>query len=340
MSFANPEALLALLLLPLLALFLAWTARRQAAALARLGEPGLLRRLSAAVNWAGRRRRQRLWFAALALLALALARPQWGSEVEIVTQEGVQIMAVLDVSSSMLAQDLQPDRLTRAKQTLVELMARLGGDEVGLVLFSGASFIQFPLTSDYATAQAFLAAAQPGIISRAGTALGEALQTALDGFDARRASQKVILVLTDGESHDDDPVAAAGQAAAAGAVVYAIGFGSPDGEPIPERDAAGAISGYKRDQAGQVVLSRLDEATLQAVAAAGNGRYYRASAAGTELDDLFAELEGMQTAQFQSQFRTRQVERFQLFAGLALLALLLAELIPDRVKEGDADARG
>lgn len=339
MSFARPDALFWLLLLPLAGLFLAWTARRQAAAALRLGDPALLLRLSQTVNWRGRRWRRRLWFAALALLILALARPQWGSEVEVVAQEGVQIMAVLDVSSSMLAQDLQPDRLTRARQALVALMGRLSGDEVGLVLFAGASFVQFPLTSDYGTAQAFLAAARPGIISRPGTALGAAIQTALDAFDPRRAGQKVILVLTDGESHDDDPVAAAQAAAADGAVVYAIGFGSPDGEPIPERDAAGQVTGYKRDAAGEVVLSRLDEATLQGVAAAGNGRYFRATAGGAELDALFAELDKLQTAEFQSQFRTRQVERFQLFTALALLALLGAELIPDRAAAPESKRR-
>lgn len=330
MTFAEPRFLLALCLLPLMGLFLLWVRRWRQTALARLGDSSLVSRLSASVNWNGRSRRTVLWFLALTFLIIALARPQWGSEVQVVQQEGVQIMVVLDVSSSMLAQDLQPNRLIRAKQTISELMDRLNGDEIGLVLFSGASFIQFPLTSDYGTARSFLDAAQPGIISRPGTVLGEAIHTAMGGFDPQRASQKVILVLTDGESHDDDPVAAAQEVAAKGVVIYAVGFGSSDGEPIPEYDANGQFSGYKKDQSGQVVLSRLDETTLQQLVQEGHGRYFRATASGAELDALMTELDNLQKAQLESRFQALPVERFQIFLALAVLALLWAELIPDR----------
>ncbi|MEZ4644304.1 MAG: VWA domain-containing protein [Chloroflexota bacterium] len=329
MTFAEPQFLFALVLLPLAGLFLWWMQRRRRAALALLGDAALVQRLSAGVNWNGRLQRTILWFLALALVIVALARPQWGSQVQVVEQEGVQIMVVLDVSSSMLAQDVQPNRLTRAKQTISELMDRLNGDEIGLVLFSGASFIQFPLTSDYSTARSFLDAAQPGIISRPGTVLGEAIRTALGGFDPQRASQKVILILTDGESHDDDPLAAAQEAADAGAVLYAIGFGSPDGEPIPEYDANGQFSGYKKDQSGEVVLSRLDEATLQQIVGS-SGQYFRATAAGAELDALLAALDNLQKAQLDSRLQTLPIERFQIFLSLAILALLGAELIPER----------
>src|SRR5262245_48111394 len=167
MTFAKPIFLYSLIvLLPLVVLFVSWASRRQQAALARLGNPSLVERLSRTVNWRGRRWQTGLWFLALVMLMIALARPQGGQETHEVKQEGIEVMVALDVSNSMLAQDIKPDRLSRAKLEITDLMSRLGGDEVGLVLFSGASFIQFPLTNDYATASTFLDNARPSVISK------------------------------------------------------------------------------------------------------------------------------------------------------------------------------
>ena len=214
MTFAKPEFLLALIiLLPTMALFFLWFRGRQKAAIKRLGNPELIKRLSAGVNWRGRRWMTGLWFATLILILIALARPQWGVEEETFEQKGVQVMVALDVSQSMLAEDIKPNRLSRAKLEITDLMTRLGGDEVGLVLFSGASFIQFPLTSDYGTARTFLDNARPGVISKPGTAIGDAIRTALTGFDEKRPSQKVLLIITDGEDHEADTLAMVQQAA-------------------------------------------------------------------------------------------------------------------------------
>ena len=231
----------------------------------------------------------------------------------------------------MLAEDIKPDRLSRAKLEIVDLMNRLGGDEIGLVLFSGASFIQFPLTFDYTTARVALDDAAPDVISRPGTAVGDAILMALRGFDEKRTSQKVIVLMTDGEDHEGDPVEAARQAADEGVIIYAIGFGTPQGDPIPEYDGSGQVIGYKKDRSGEVVLSRLDEATLQQVASVTNGEYYRASAGAGAVESLAAELAGLQKAEIESEFETRNVERFQWSLLGALLALLIAEVIPDRV---------
>jgi Ca-activated chloride channel family protein len=330
MSFATPLFLLGLLLLPLFWLFLLAAMRSRQRALLRLGDEHLLTRLSASVNWRGRRWRQRLWLLGVGLLVLALARPRWGVATQVVQQEGVQVMVALDVSNSMLAQDARPDRLTRAKQTIVELMDALNGDEVGLVLFSGASFVQFPLTSDYATARSFLDAAQPGVISRPGTVIGDAIRTAEQGFDAQRATQKVIVIMTDGEDHETDPVAAAQEVAENGTIIYAIGFGSPDGEPIPEYDAFGTIIGYKKDRDGQVVLSQLNEQALLDIVGAAGGSYYRASASGREIGQLVDEIDQLEAGRLANRFEVQAIERYQLFVGLALVALVGAELIPDR----------
>jgi Ca-activated chloride channel homolog len=176
MTFANPNFLIALLLVPLFAVFLMWANNRRKADLSRLGDRSLLDKLSAGINWQGRRWRSFLWLVALALTIVAVARPQWGTEVQTVEQEGLQVMVALDVSQSMLAQDSKPNRLARAKLEISDLMNRLNGDEIGLVVFSGASFIQFPLTSDYNTARMYLEGANPNMISRPGTAIGDAIQ--------------------------------------------------------------------------------------------------------------------------------------------------------------------
>lgn len=337
MTFAQPQfLLLGLLLLPAVALLLLWARRRRERDLARLGDAPLVQRLSANSNHNGRRWQTILRFAGLALLLFALARPQWGSEVREVQQEGLQVIVALDVSQSMLAADVQPSRLARAKLEIADLTERLNGDEIGLVLFSGASFVQVPLTSDYLTALNYLDGAGPQSISRPGTVIGDAIRTATGAFDENLSSQKVLIVMTDGEDQETDPAAAAQEAAAADVIIYTIGFGTPEGEPVPETNEAGAVTGYKQDQSGNVVLSRLDETTLQRVAQTGNGRYYRATAGGAELDRLLSEIDQLQRAQLQSRRETIAIERFQLFLALAVAALVAAEFIPQRKRNAPA----
>ena len=333
MTFAKPQFLFLFFLLPLLALFWLWANNRRREAMARLGDPALVQKLQQGVNENGRRWQTILWFLAFAFFIIALARPQWGSEVQAVEQEGLQVMVALDVSNSMLAEDIKPNRLARAKLEISDLMDRLHGDEMGLVLFSGASFIQFPLTSDYTTARAYLDSAGPQSISRPGTAI----RTAMNGFDPNLASQKVLVIMTDGEDHETDPLAAAEAAAQDGVIIYTIGFGSPQGEPIPEFNAQGEVAGYKKDDQGEVVLSKLDEVTLQEIAATGDGQYYRASAGGEELTNLLDALDKLQRAALESRFETRQIERFQSFLLIALITLVAIELIPDRltIRHGD-----
>jgi len=336
MIFAYPFLLILLLLVPASGLFLLWAARRQKSALARLGEPALIRRLSANINWRGRRWQTALRLAALGLVIIALARPQWGSEVREIQQEGLQVMVALDVSQSMMAQDIKPSRLDRAKLEIADLTQRLDGDEIGLVLFSGASFVQVPLTSDYQSALNYMDSAGPNSISRPGTVIGDAIRTAAGAFDPELSSQKVLIVMTDGEDQETDPLAAAQEVADQGVLIYTIGFGTPEGEPIPEVNQYGQTVEYKTDDQGNVVLSKLDENSLQAVAQTGSGKYYRATPGGDELDSLLAEIDQLQQAQLQSRFETRYIERFQIFLALALAALIAGELIPERRSEQTA----
>jgi Ca-activated chloride channel family protein len=333
MQFANPQVLLiAALVVPATALLIIWAHRRQRTALSRLGNSALLRRLTDSVNWRGRRRQAALRLAALSLLFIALARPQWGSESTEVEQEGLQVIVALDVSQSMLADDLRPNRLERAKLEIADLTKRLQGDEIGLVLFSGASFVQVPLTTDYATALNYLQSAGPDSISRPGTVIGDAIRTATEAFDDKLPSQKVLVLMTDGEDVETDPLAAARDAADQGIMIYTIGFGTPEGSVVPETNAIGQVIGTKTDAQGNPVISRMNETVLQDIARAGNGGYYRAQADGGELDSLLREIDTLQRAQLQSRTTVRYIERFQIFLGLALLALVASELIPDRTR--------
>ena len=330
MTFGSPQYLYALLALPALMAFVWWAFARRAALVQRIGDPALIERLSVAVNRGMRRRRLVLWFLGIALIIVALARPQWGSDVQIVEHRGVQVMVALDISRSMLAQDLKPTRLDRAKLEISDLMSRLTGDEVGIVLFSGASFIQFPLTFDYATARTYLRNASPDAITRQGTVIAKAIETAMTGFSEERVSQKIIVIMTDGENHEGDPIAAARQAAEDGAVIYTVGFGSPEGEPVPEYDGQGNVIGYQEDDQGRVVITQLDEATLQQVAQAGGGKYFRAVERGA-IAGLVDEIQSFQDESLQSEFNRTNIERFQIFLLAGVLSLVLAELMTDRL---------
>ena len=329
MTFASPQFLIILAALPALALFARWVLARRATAMMRIGDAALVERLSTA-SQRMRLARLTLWFVGVALIVVALGRPQWGSEIEIVEQRGVQLMVALDVSRSMLLQDVKPSRLDRAKLEISDLISRLEGDTIGIVLFSGASFNQFPLTADYATARAYLNVANPRAISRPGTVIGEAIGTAMGGFNDQRVSQKVIIIMTDGENHEGDPVEAARRAAAEGAAIYTVGFGSPEGVPVPVYDEQENVIGYRQDGEGRPVLSRLDEGALQRIAEAGGGRYFRADDPGA-LSGLLDEIDAFQDEDLRSELSERRVERFQLFLIAGALSLFLAEVLTDRL---------
>ncbi len=329
MTFAKPLYLIGLWLVPVLAIWLTLVLRGQRNLPQKLGDSALVRQLMQSVNWSGRRWKHGLWLIGLLLGIVALARPQWGTASQIVQQQGVEVMIALDISESMLAEDLRPNRLTRAKQTIVELMDSLNGDEVGVVLFSGASFIQFPLTSDYNTAKTFLDNANPSMISRSGTVIGDAIRTAMSGFNFERTSTKVIVVMTDGEDHETNPVDAAIDAAAQDVLIYTIGFGTPEGAKIPVFER-GEMIGFKRDRLGNEVVTQLEEEALTVIAATASGSYYRATPSGSEVDALLADIARLDAAELDRRVNIEAVERYQWFLTAAILCFLAAEFIPDR----------
>jgi len=259
---------------------------------------------------------------ALSMLIVAIARPRWGSTITRKSEHGAQIMLVLDVSASMMAEDIKPSRLDRAKMISQELLDQLVGNEVGLVVFAGAAFVQFPLTNDLHTAMTFLSSANTATVSRSGTALEEALAVSWGGFVDERSGERVIVLLSDGEGHEGDPVALANAISDEEGTIHCLGLGTPQGEPVPVRDAQGQVIGYKKDAQGQTVLSRLDEGILQQIAAESGGIYARASATGDEISVIAGAINQLEGDAREGQFEVHGVERFEWFAGIALLLLL------------------
>ena len=332
MTFGSPQFLVLLAAVPVAVGLVAWAFYARRRALARFGDPALVRRLIGSTNNPGRLARSVLMIAALALAVLAAARPQWGETEQVVERHGVQLMVALDISRSMLAEDIRPNRLERAKLEAADLLERLHGDEVGLVLFSGAAFIQFPLTFDYPTARTFLDRADTEMIARQGTVLDEAISVSMVGLDNDRAGHKAIVIISDGEDdrQESDYVRAADRAADAGLTVYTIGVGTTDGEPIPIKDAWGNFVDHQKDGDGNMVLSRINEDVLRSVAEAGGGRYVLAGGSTSAAAVIAEELDNLEKTVVESEITNTRVERFQWFVGGAILLLIASQLIPER----------
>jgi Ca-activated chloride channel homolog len=327
--FGSVEVLFGLLVLPVILAFFWMTLRARRSALERFGDLALVRRLSASVSQRGRLAKAMLVLGAVGLSVLALARPQFGTRVETVRSQGRDILVAMDVSLSMMAEDVRPNRLERAKLEVSRMLNVLDGDRLGLVAFAGDAFVQSPLTVDYGAAAMFLAAMEPDLIPIQGTNLGEALSVALDAFEEGSRDNRSLIVITDGEDHEGEIEVGVERAVEMGVSIYTVGIGSTDGVPIPEFDEAGRRSGFKRDEDGNVVTTRLDEATLIRVAEATGGRYFRAGEPGA-LDPLLDEILRGDGRELEAREVTQFEEQFQIFLGLALMMLLAESVVPDR----------
>ena len=329
--FGVESLLYAYLLLPALLALEWWAAARRRHALDRFGERGRIDRLTAAVSRRGQMTRTALLLAAVVLLVTALARPQFGDRVETVRREGQDLVVALDLSASMEAEDIAPNRLAAARLAVGRLIDRLDGDRIGLVAFAGEAFVQSPLTLDYAAAALFLNAMEPDLVPVPGTDLGQAMEVALDGFGEAVERNRHLVVITDGEDHEGAIDAAVERAVDEGVRVYTVGMGSTEGVPIPSFDDTGAPNGFLRDEEGSVVTTRLDEVTLQRVADRTGGAYYHAVAgSGAAFDTLVDELTGGEGETLESREVTLYEEQYQIFLGLALLLLVAEALVPAR----------
>lgn len=329
LRFAVPMALWLLLLLPVWAGFFVWRWRVQQTRVQRLGDAPLVQGLMPNISPRRRTAKAVLWGLTLFFLIIALARPVWGVELNVVEAQGINLLVVLDVSNSMNAQDVLPSRLERAKLTIRDLFTGLNGNAVGLLLFAGEPVLQFPLTTDLFSAEVFLQSAGTHAISRQGTALEDALLLALESFDPQSPAAKVIVLFTDGENHEGDALRAAQVAAEQSVIIHVVGYGDPDGAPVPVFDAFGQQTGYVTDRANDIVISRLDEDTLRAIAEASGGLYQRVSANNIESVNILQAISRLETQLLERRTEQQGVERFAIFVGLAVLMLSLEMMLPE-----------
>ena len=261
------------------------------------------------------------------LLIVAGSRPQYGQQEKTIKRQGIEVMVALDISNSMLAEDVAPNRLDRAKQILSKMIDNMVDDKVGLVVFAGEAFTQLPITCDYVSAKMFLNTITPNLISTQGTAIGAALQTAVTSFGATESEAgRAIILITDGENHEDDAIAAAKQAQELGIQVFVVGIGKPEGSPIPKP----GNNDYFKDRSGQVVVSRLNEEMCQQIAAAGKGIYVRCDNTNTAMRALQQELDRMATAELESTVYADYNEQYQSFVLIALLLIVIEFFILSR----------
>lgn len=332
MHWGSPVYLNFLLLIPALAIFFIFADINRRKKIEKFGDAVIVERLFASRSIVKIRVRRILMVIALGFLILTLARPQIGARLTMTKRYGVDIMIAIDTSLSMLAEDIKPNRMEKAKMEISSLIDKLKGDRVGILTFAGDSFIQCPLTLDYSAAKMFLSVIEPGMIPRPGTAIGDAIKTAAKSFTKKERKHKVLILITDGEDHDTNPVEAAGEAKKEGVMIYTIGIGTKKGEPIPMIDESGKVNGYKKDKSGEVVMTKLDEGTLQKIAFITDGEYYHATAGGFELDSIYDEIGRMEKKELSSRLFTQYEDRFQYFLGIAFILLCIEFIIGDRKK--------
>ena len=325
--FANIEMLWWLIAIPVFVIAYIVMTKRKERQLKAFGDPELMAQLMPDASKSRPIWKFCLMLVALVLLIVAAARPQFGQKENTVKRQGIEVMVALDISNSMLAEDVAPNRLDRAKQMLSKMIDNMVDDKVGLVVFAGEAFTQLPITCDYVSAKMFLNTITPNLIQTQGTAIGTALQTAIASFGSPESEAgRAIILITDGENHEDDAIAAAKKAHELGIKVFVIGIGKPEGAPIPKP----GTNDYFKDRQGQVVVSKLNEEMCQQIAQAGSGVYVRCDNTNTAMRALQQELDHIATSELESTVYADYNEQYQSFALIALFLLMIEFFIMSR----------
>ena len=298
-------------------------------ALARFAAPATLPRMVQSVSSGRMLARFLLLRHGLALVVLALAGPQFGTRYEEVKAEGVDVVVAIDVSNSMACEDLKPNRMEAARRAMAQLIDRLQGDRLGIVVFAGEAYVQLPITADRSAAKLFLASVNIGTVATQGTAIGAAIDMARRSFGEEGAGSRVIIVITDGENHEDDAMDAARRAAQEGIIVHTVGMGTPQGGPIPVRQG-GRLMGFRKDRNGNTVVTRLDEDMLRGIADAGNGTFVRGDQGSNAVVQLVEDLRNLDRSELGTYRYAAHEDQFQYPLGLGLLLLLSALAFSDR----------
>jgi Ca-activated chloride channel family protein len=329
LRFAHPEHIYALLVLPVVVLLFFIAIYRRKRSMQRFGEKRLVGKLTKTHSSAKPIIRFILFLFAYASLVIAWANPQIGTRLEEVKREGVDVIIALDVSNSMKAEDIRPNRLERAKQSISRLIDQLENDRIGIIIFAGHAYVQLPITSDYAAAKLFLSTIDTDIIPTQGTAIGSAIELSMKSYVGQDNKHKALVIITDGENHEDDAVEAAAKANEEGIVIHTIGFGSPEGAPIPVYRNGVQID-FIKDKDGNTVLTKLNELNLERIAAEGKGQYIRATNNDDGLSRILKQIAGMEKKSFGTKQFTGYEDRFQYFLAATLILLLLASLFSNK----------
>lgn len=322
--FAQAQYLLLIFLIPVFFLIQALLVRLRRRKIRKFGDEKLVEQLMPSYSKSKVWVRLTLFSIGFFFFAIGLSRPQIGARLKEQEIKGAEIIIAIDVSNSMLAEDYSPNRLDRAKLAVSRLVDKLRDDRIGLVIFAGTSFVQLPVTTDYVSAKMFLNTIDTGSIPIQGTAMGDAITTCIRSFSQQSDKSRAIILITDGENHEDDPVAAAKQAAEMGIKVFTIGVGSPEGKPIPMNGE------LLKDKNGEIVVSRLDEDVLKEVAQAGNGAYVRAGNSEFGLNPIIEDLKKLEDEKYNSIVFEEFDEQFMYFLGIAFFFFVLEMLVGDR----------
>lgn len=326
--FDNPDLLWFLLLVPLLVVIWIINLQKGTGKLKKAGDRVLIAGLMPEASRFRRSIKYLLLLAAFIFSVILAARPQFGSKLEEVKRKGVEIIIALDVSNSMLAEDIQPNRLERAKQSISRLVDELENDKIGLIVFAGDAYTQIPVTTDYISAKMFLSSINPGIVPKQGTAIASAIELGINSFSPNLDESKALIIITDGENHEKDPLKAADMAVDKGVVIHTIGIGSNDGVPIPV-----TVNGkreYLKDYEGNTVITKLDDEVLKKIAAATGGKYVRASNTNIGLSTIFEDIRQMNQQELEGRVFSEYNDQFQYIAAVILFFLLLEIIIMER----------
>lgn len=324
--FEAPIYLYLLALLPLFVLVYVWSKYKRKKALREYGDPALLAGLMPDVSAGKDDLKFGLTLLCVALFSVLLARPQFGSKLETVKRQGIEAMVVLDISNSMLAQDVQPSRLEKAKRLISQLVDRMEDDKVGLIVFAGDAFTQLPITSDYVSAKMFLESISPSMINKQGTDISAAISLAERSFTNHEGVGRTVILITDGENHEGHVEEAAKRLTDKSIQINVLGIGSPDGAPIPTDIA----NEYRRDADGNIVITKLNEQMCQDLARLGNGIYVRVDNTNTAQKAIQAEVDKLAKADVESQVYSDFNEQFQAVAWILLVLLVIEWMIMER----------
>jgi Ca-activated chloride channel family protein len=322
--FENSIFLYVLILIPAFAILYFLLRNYRKKLLLRYGDITLLNQLMPDVSKYKNVLKISLLLSALAFLILGIANPQIGTKLENFKREGVDVIIAIDVSNSMKAEDIKPNRLERAKQYVSKLIDKMYNDRIGLIVFAGDAFIQLPLTTDYSAAKLFLSTIDNDLVYNQGTAIGKAIELSMKSFKQEEKKYKALIIITDGENHEDDAITTAGEAAKTGVVIYTIGMGLVNGAPIPIYSGNQRVN-FMTDAEGNTVVTKLDASLLEQIASEGNGKFIRSTGDDPDLASMLDEIAGMEKKEYKAQLFTDYVDYYQYLIGLALV-LLLADL--------------